>query len=178
MRRTAKVVNFGVLYGMNPYGMSQRLGVDVRKSKDFIDRYFDVYEDLYKYTREIIDVAKATGYVETLLGRRRYLPDLNSNVPAVRGAAERMAINMPIQGTAADIMKLAMIEMGKKLPKISPKSKMLLQVHDELVFEVPTKEVKKVAKAIKEIMERVFKLSVPLEVDVSLGNNWRDLKKI
>ena len=178
MRRTAKVVNFGVLYGMNPYGMSQRLGVEVHKSKDFIDRYFDIYKDLYKYTREIIDVAKATEYVETLLGRRRYLPDLNSNMPAVRGGAERMAINMPIQGTAADIMKLAMIEVAKKLPKISPKSKMLLQVHDELVFEVPNREVRKVAKEVRKIMEDVYKLSIPLEVDISCGNNWRDLKEI
>jgi DNA polymerase-1 len=178
MRRSAKTVNFGVLYGMNAYGMSQRLGVDVHLAKEFIDKYFRIYQDLYRYTKEIVEAAKATGYVETLLGRRRYLPELNASLPAIRRSAERMAVNMPIQGTAADIMKLAMIEVAKKLPKISPKSKMLLQVHDELVFEVPDSEIKKVAQVIKKTMDEVYKLSVPLEVDISAGNNWRDLKKL
>jgi DNA polymerase-1 len=176
MRRTAKTVNFGVLYGMSAYGLSQSLRISREEAQDFIDTYFAIYPGIKKYTEEIVAKAKTTGYVETLFGRRRYLPELNSSVFVIRGSAERMAINMPVQGTAADIMKKAMINVKSKIK--NQKSKLLLQVHDELVFEVPQDEVKKSSKEIKKIMESVFKLSVPLTVDVSVGDNWQDMKKI
>jgi len=176
MRRVAKTVNFGVIYGMSPYGLSQSLGISREEAKNFIDKYFLIYQGVKKYTEEIVDVGKATGYVETLFGRKRYLPEINSGLFAVRNSAERMAINMPVQGTAADIMKKAMINVKSKIK--NQKSKLLLQVHDELVFEAPEKDVKKIAKEIKEIMEAVFKLSVSLEVEVKAGRNWQEMEKI
>lgn len=152
------------------------LGISREEAKSFIDKYFAVYKGVKRYTQEIIDIAKKTGYVETLFGRKRYLPELNSSVFTIRGAAERMAINMPVQGTAADIMKKAMIQINEELRMKN--EKLLLQVHDELVFEVPENEIKKAGREIKNIMEGAFKLSVPLTVDISAGNNWQDMKKM
>ena len=129
-----------------------------------------------KYIADIIIETKGKGFIETLSGRRRYLPEIHSGMPQVRGAAERMAVNMPAQGTAADIMKMAMIKVAEYLEDSN--IKMLLQVHDELVFEVPEKDVKKAAKEIKNIMEKVFKLKVPLRVDVKAGKNWKEMHKI
>jgi len=178
MRRKAKTINFGVLYGMGPYGLSQRTGVPMDEAKDFIDKYFAKFSGVQKYIEEIKEFALKKGYVETMFGRKRYLPEVNSGVPQIRAAAEREAINMPVQGTAADLIKMAMIEVHKELKKISPKTKILLQVHDELVFEVPENELKKATKIIDEKMEKVHKFCVPLKVDIEVGDNWRDLEKL
>lgn len=178
MRRKAKTINFGVLYGMGPYGLSQRTGVPMDEAKDFIDKYFAKFSGVQKYIEEIKEFALKKGYVKTMFGRKRYLPEVNSGVPQIRAAAEREAINMPVQGTAADLIKMAMIEVHKELKKVSPRSKMLLQVHDELVFEVLEKELEKAVKLIDEKMEKVYKFCVPLKVDIEVGDNWRDLEKL
>ncbi|MDO8669024.1 MAG: DNA polymerase I [Candidatus Buchananbacteria bacterium] len=172
LRRQAKEVNFGVLYGMGAWGLAQRTGISSQEAKKFIDKYFQTYKDVKKYLDETIVVARKKGYVETFYGRRRYLPEINSSVQQVRSGAERMAINMPIQGTAADLIKLAMVAIHKKLPKVSPKTKMIMQVHDELVFEVPEDEIKKIARLVEETMNEVYKLRAPIETEVSVGESW------
>lgn len=177
-RYAAKEVNFGVLYGMGVYGLSMRTGIDRDKAKQFIDRYFGVFEGLSKYLEETISIARAMGYSETLFGRKRYLPEINSGVSQVRAQAERMAVNMPVQGTAADLMKLAMIAVDKGLSKVSPDAKMLMQVHDELVFSVPESDVKRVAKFLEEEMENVYKLKVPIETRVKMADNWGEMEEI
>lgn len=176
MRRIAKIINFGILYGVSPHGLKQQTGLSREESKELIDRYFELNPEIQIYSQQMMAQAKELGYVETIFGRRRFLPEIKSANFAVRGAAERMAINMPVQGTAADLIKLAMIDIAKELPHVSPKTKMLLQVHDELVFEVPKKDIKKVADFVKEKMEKVVNLSVPVEVAVSWGTNWSEAK--
>jgi len=176
MRRNAKAVNFGIIYGVSPHGLKQSTGMSREEAHDFIQKYFGIHKGIKKYTEEIIEVAKEVGYVDTLFGRRRYLPEINSNNFVVRGQAERMALNMPIQGTAADLIKLAMIEIAKDLEKISPETKMLLQVHDELVFEVPESDLKKVSDFVTEKMDNVIKLSVPITAVASTGLNWAECK--
>ncbi|RJO61543.1 DNA polymerase I [candidate division WS5 bacterium] len=176
MRRNAKAVNFGIIYGVSPHGLKQSTGMSREEAHDFIEKYFKVHTGIKKYTKEIIEVAKKVGYVDTLFDRRRYLPEINSNNFAVRGQAERMALNMPIQGTAADLIKMAMIEIAKDLPKISPDTQMLLQVHDELVFEVPDKDIKKVTKFVTDKMDNVIKLSVPITAVAESGQNWAECK--
>ena len=178
MRRKAKEVNFGVLYGMGAYGLAQRTGISRSQAQEFIRKYFAKYARMYEYREEILKQAKAKGYVETLFGRKRFLPDINSGVAVVKQAAERAAINMPIQGTSADIIKMAMIEVEKKIKRLYPSSKLILQVHDELVLEVPTKEAKLVAEILKQKMEKVTKLKVPLVVDVKQGRDWQNIEKI
>ncbi len=178
IRRTAKEINFGVLYGMGAWGLASRTGLSNNEAQQFIFKYFDTFKEVKKWLDETIEIARDKGYVETLYGRRRFLPEINSNISQVRNSAERMAVNMPIQGTAADLIKLAMIKIHKELPKISPKSKMILQVHDELVFEVPNKEIKKVAKFINQAMCSVMKLRAPIEVEISFGDNWGETKEI
>lgn len=172
IRRTAKEVNFGVLYGMGPAGLAQRQEISREQAQAFIEKYFMVYHELQDWMEETIAMARNSGYVETLFGRRRYLPELNSSNPMVRAGAERAAINMPTQGTQADLIKMAMIKLHELLVKVSPESKMILQVHDELVFEVPEKDVHKVAKAVKETMENIYKLKVPIVVEVEVGKSW------
>jgi len=174
IRRTAKEVNFGVLYGMGPHGLAQRTGMDYSRAKGFIDRYFSAFTGLAKYLEEVKDMARTLGYVETKYGRRLQLPDIHSGVQQIRAGAERLATNMPIQGTAADIIKMAMIEIDKGLSKISPKSRMLMQVHDELVFEAPKDDVAKVSKFVEQSMEAVAKLKVPVNADVHSGSNWQE----
>ncbi|MDD5606027.1 MAG: DNA polymerase I [Patescibacteria group bacterium] len=171
-RRDAKTVNFSILYGVSPYGLAARTDMTVPQAKEYIDKYFEVYSGVKKYMKDIVAFALTHGYVETLLGRRREISDINSNIFPVRSAAQRAAINMPIQGTAADMIKTAMIEIDKKLPQISPKSQMLLQVHDELVFEVPDKDIEKVGKFVTTIMGTVYKLDVPVEVHIDWGKSW------
>ncbi len=178
IRRTAKEVNFGVLYGMGVYGLAGRTGISREQAKGFIDRYFSVYTGIAEYVEQTKAMARSRGYVETLFGRRRYIPDINSSNHQLRSAAERMAVNMPIQGTAADLMKLAMIAISRELPTVSAKSRMILQVHDELVFEVPSTDVERVGRFVKETMETVEKLSVPIVADVSVGKNWGALERI
>ncbi len=176
MRSSAKEVNFGVLYGMGVYGLSSRTGITREKAKEFIDRYYTAFEGVKKYLDDVLVITRALGYSETLFGRKRYIPEINSTLAQVRAAAERTAINMPVQGTAADLMKLGMITIHHELGKISPESKMLMQVHDELVFEVPNNDVERVAKFVKSAMEGVYKLRVPIEVGVKTGLNWEEME--
>lgn len=176
-RRTAKTVNFGVLYGMNFYGLSSRLGISREKAMQFIKEYFEAFAGVYKYTRDVVYKAEERGYVETILGRRRYIPEIQAGSPMLKKAAEREAINMPIQGTAADIMKLAMIAVYNEF--LGTDTKVVLQIHDELLLEVPDKKVKKVASHAKELMESVFALnSIKLVVDAKAGKNWGSMQSI
>ncbi len=178
MRREAKMINFGILYGMGPFGLSARTGITIKEAKKFIDKYYEAFSSVQEYMEGIKEFAEENGYTETMFGRRRYFPDIHSGVHQIRAAAEREAINTPIQGTAADLIKIAMIEVHQELKKVSPKTKILLQVHDELVFEVPEKELKKVAKVIDDKMEKIHKTCVPITVETEYGNNWRDLEKL
>ena len=172
MRRKAKEVNFGIMYGIGPYGLSSRLDITQQEAKGIIDTYFKRFPKVNQYIFDTIATAKKTGYVSTLLGRRRYLPDINSRNQNIRSNAERQAINMPIQGTAADMIKIAMVKIDRLFQEKPFKSKMLLQVHDELVFEIPEKEKEKVQSIIRETMEDALPLSVPVEVDIGIGKNW------
>ncbi|MDP2929347.1 MAG: DNA polymerase I [Candidatus Omnitrophota bacterium] len=176
MRGMAKTVNFGILYGMSPYGLSQSLKIDVNKAKDFIDAYFERYPEVRFYLEGLIEEARQKGYALTLLGRRRYIPEINSPDMRMRQFAERTAINTPIQGTAADIIKVAMIAIQEKLSKDASASKMIMQVHDELVFDVPKDELKKVYRIVKDGMENVIKLKVPIEAHIEAGVNWLEMK--
>lgn len=177
-RYEAKEVNFGILYGMGAWGLATRQGMSRERAQAFIEKYFMVHPEIQEYIASTIALAHEQGYVETLLGRRRYLPDINASMPRVRAGAERMAINMPIQGTAADLMKVAMINIYRKLPEISSKTKMILQVHDELVFEVPNDEVETVARFIVEEMNSAYTLRVPIETEVEVGQNWGALTSL
>ncbi len=178
MRSAAKAVNFGVLYGMGSYGLSARTGLAVWEAKDFIKKYFEQFSDVKKYLDQTLKFTKQEGYCETLFGRRRYLPELNSPNFQVRSGAERMAINHPVQGTAADVIKMAMIEISHKLEAVSLKSKvkLILQVHDELVLEVKKGLEEEVSKMVKKTMEDVVKLNVPVRVDVDWGERWGEIK--
>lgn len=176
MRRTAKVVNFGIVYGVSAHGLQRQSTLSYAEAKDFIEKYFITHAGIKSYLEDVIKVARERGFAETLFGRRRYLPELSSSNFAVRGSAERMAGNMPIQGTAADLIKLAMIEIDKGLASISEKTRMILTVHDELVFEVPEADVTKVTEFVKNIMENIVKLDVPVTVEIGVGNNWGDAK--
>lgn len=174
MRREAKVVNFGIIYGMSAYGLAKELGVDQKVAQAYIDGYFQRYRGVRAYLDKVLEQAREKGYVETLLGRRRYLPEILSSNTAARKFAERTAINTPIQGTAADLIKLAMIRIHKRLGAEGCSSCMLLQVHDELLFEVPEPEREKVEGLVKEEMEAVHSLDVPLKVDLGWGKNWAE----
>lgn len=172
MRRKAKEVNFGIMYGIGPFGLSTRLDITQTEAKEIIAKYFERFPKVNQYIFDTIAKAKYDGYVSTLLGRRRYLPDINSKNSNVRGNAERQAINMPIQGTAADMIKLAMIRIHSEVRRRRSKIKMLLQVHDELVFEVPKNEEQRAKKLISEEMKNALPLSVPIEVEIGSGKNW------
>lgn len=178
MRRAAKAVNFGIVYGISDYGLSQDLGISRAEAKEYIDSYFRRYQGVKKYIDGIIEEARERGYVTTILNRRRYLPDIKSRNYNLRSFAERMAMNTPIQGSAADIIKLAMLHMHKYLREEKSKATMVLQVHDELIFEVPKKEVGKLALKVNAIMSEVYKLLVPLKVDIQFGPNWYDLEPV
>ncbi|MEK5641145.1 DNA polymerase I [Paenibacillus rhizosphaerae] len=176
MRRSAKAVNFGIVYGISDYGLSQNLNITRKEAAQFIDQYFDAFQGVRKYMDDIVRDAKRDGYVTTLLERRRYLPEINASNFNLRSFAERTAMNTPIQGTAADIIKLAMVQMDAALAKEKLKSRMLLQVHDELVFEVPEEELELMKKLVPETMEHALALSVPLKAEVSYGVNWYEAK--
>ena len=171
-RSNAKTVNFGIIYGVSAFGLSQQTDLNRNEAKELIDTYYSTYPKLRNYIQDQVDFARDNGYVTTVLGRRRYLKDIYSQNAVVRGAAERNAINAPIQGSAADIIKLAMIAIQNKLDKGSWQSKMLLQVHDELVFDVPKEEIETLQTMIKNEMENAFSLDVPLMVDIGIGSNW------
>jgi DNA polymerase-1 len=172
MRRQAKVINFGILYGMSAFGLSKELNVSPKLAQTYIDEYFNKYRGVRSFLDGILENARNNGFVTTLLNRRRYLPEINSSNVPVRQFTERMAINTPIQGTAADLIKVAMINISKLLAKRHLSAVMIMQVHDELVFEVPLAERKEVMALVKKEMEEVIKLKVPLKVDIASGRNW------
>ena len=171
-RSNAKTVNFGIIYGVSAFGLSNQTSLSRKESAELIDAYYATYPKLKSYMSSQVDFARENGYVQTVLGRRRYLKDINSQNAIVRGGAERNAVNAPIQGSAADIIKIAMINIHKKLTSENWKSKMLLQVHDELVFDVHNSELEKIQPMIKHEMENAFTLEVPLDVDLGIGKNW------
>ncbi|ADH98871.1 DNA polymerase I [Salisediminibacterium selenitireducens] len=176
MRRTAKAVNFGIVYGISDYGLSQNLGISRKKAQTFIDKYFESYPGVKTYMEDIVAEAREQGYVTTMLQRRRYLPDLTSRNFNQRSFAERTAMNTPIQGSAADIIKKAMVDMATELERQNLKSVMLLQVHDELIFEVPEDEIETMEKLVKDVMESTIELNVPLITDMATGDTWYDAK--
>ena len=175
-RRQAKVVNFGIVYGLSPFGLSQNLGIEPSDAKKFIDAYFDKYKGVRRFIDKTLDEARREQRVKTLFGRIRPIPDINSKNANLRGFAERTAVNTPLQGTAADLIKLAMIRIDAALRERKLASRMTLQVHDELVFEVPETEVDEMRTLVREHLEQVHSLSVPLLVEMGVGRNWRDLK--
>jgi DNA polymerase-1 len=171
-RRKAKEVNFGIIYGIGAFGLAARLEMKNSEAKEIIDRYFTEFPKVYEYLEKTKKFARENGFVTTLKGRRRYLPQINNQNNAVKSEAERMAINMPIQGTAADMIKIAMIEIHNVFREKKLKSKMLLQVHDELVFEVYKPELEEVKKIVHREMKNAIKLDVPIEVEIGVGKNW------
>jgi len=176
MRRVAKTVNFGVIYGMSDYGLEQATGLSREEAAGFIAAYFEKYPGVKHYLESTKEKARKDGYVQTILGRRRAIPEINASNRQVREAAERMAINMPVQGTSADIIKVAMINLEREIAKRRLKSKMLLQVHDELIFEVPEAEGKETGQLASELMSGAMELSVPLKVDIKTGPNWGEME--
>jgi len=172
MRRKAKTVNFGIIYGISAFGLSQRVQIPRFEAKEIIDNYFEQFPGIKTYMDNTINFARENGYVETITGRRRNLRDINSRNATVRGFAERNAINAPIQGSAADMIKIAMIKVDEWLQKSSLNTTMLLQVHDELVFNVPTNELEEVKSNVTRIMEEAMKLDVPILVEAGTGKNW------
>lgn len=176
MRRSAKAVNFGILYGISSFGLSEDLGIDIATAKKFIDNYLDTYPGISEYMENKKAEAYKYGYVTTLMNRKRVIEELNNKNYMIRSSGERMALNTPIQGTAADILKKAMVEIYAEFNKRNLKSKMLIQVHDELVFNVVNDELEEVKSIVKDIMENTFKLNVPLKVDIEVGNNWYEAK--
>ena len=175
-RRQAKVVNFGIVYGLSPFGLSQQLGIEPSEAKQFIANYFEKYEGVRKFIDRTLEEARRDMKVKTLFGRVRPIPDINSKNANQRGFAERTAVNTPLQGTAADLIKVAMIRIDAALRERGLKSRMTLQVHDELVFEVPENEVDTMKPLVREHMEKVHDLAVPLQVEMGVGPNWRDLE--
>lgn len=178
-RRIAKAVNFGIVYGQTPYGLSQALGIEVDKAGEYIRNYFEIHKGIKDYINLMIEQAHIDGYVETMFGAKRYLPNINNRIRFIAEGEERMAINTPVQGTAAEILKLAMIKLDDQLVSESVSQsapRMLLTVHDELIIEAPKDRAKDIANLVKETMENVVKLCVPIEVNVGIGNNWGEAK--
>ena len=175
-RSSAKAVNFGIVYGISEFGLGEQLGISRKKAKEYIDQYLEKYSGIKHFMESIVEQAKEKGYVETLYNRRRYVPELKSNNYMVRQFGSRVAMNTPIQGTAADIMKLAMINVYNKLKENNLKSRILIQVHDELLIETALEEKELVEKILKQEMENVIKLKVPLIAELSSGNNWYEAK--
>lgn len=176
MRRDAKAVNFGIVYGISDYGLSQNLNISVPEAKDFIKTYFKQFPGVDEFLDRVVREAKNDGYIETIFKRRRYVPDINHTKKNIREFAERVAMNTPIQGSAADIIKVAMIRMAKRLEEEQLEATMLLQVHDELIFEVPEAEIPKLQALVEEVMENAVELAVPLKVDCDYGDTWYDAK--
>ncbi|MBN1643970.1 MAG: DNA polymerase I [Dehalococcoidales bacterium] len=177
MRRLAKTVNFGVIYGMSEYGLQQATELSREEAGKFIAAYFEKYPGVKWYLELTKEQARKNGYVQTILGRKRLIPEINASNRQVREAAERMAINMPVQGTSADIIKKAMVDLHREMPRRGLKSKMLLQVHDELVFEVPENELDEMRRLVPDMMVNALKLSIPLKVDTKVGRNWGEMEK-
>ena len=178
MREVAKRVNFGIVYGQSAYGLSKDLAIPINQAQDFIDAYFLRYPKVREFIDTQINKAKTDGFVTTLMGRRRYIPEINSKNMGIRQFAERQAVNTPIQGTASDLIKMAMVKISKQIQDDSLESKMILQIHDELVFDLPTVELKILTKLVKEEMEQVKKLDVPIKIDMKKGMNWLDMEAV
>ena len=172
MRRRIKAMSYGLAYGLSAYGLSQQLGVTPDEAKTLMDHYFERFGGVRDYLAEVVDDARVSGYTETIMGRRRYLPDLTSDVRQRREMAERMALNAPIQGSAADIIKVAMLSVDRELTSRNLASRLLLQVHDELVVEVAPGELDTVTSVVREAMASAANLQVPLEVSVGVGPTW------
>lgn len=176
MRRKAKEVNFGIMYGIGPFGLANRLGISQPEAKEIIARYFERFPGVKNYINETLEHARRTGYVQTLRGRRRYLPDIASKNQNIRGNAERQAINMPIQGTSADMIKIAMVNLSRALKTHRLQSRLLLQVHDELICEVPPGEQQRMKEVVTQVMQEALPLDVPVRVDAGIGPNWLEAK--
>ena len=175
MRRRAKAVNFGIVYGQSKYGLARNLGISNNEAQEFIDKYFETYPRVKEYMNYEIEFVNKHGYVETIFGRKRYLAsELASSNFQIREFAQRAAINQPLQGTAADLIKMAMIEVNRELEEKSLKTKMIMQVHDELVFEVPKEELETVKELVLKGMQLNQPLKVPLDVDINYGSSWRE----
>jgi DNA polymerase I len=172
MRARAKTINFGVIYGMGAHGLSRQLGIPIEEARNFIDEYFETYPGVRAYIERSKEEARQRGFVETLLGRRRMLPDIGSGDGRIKSFSERIAINMPIQGTAADMIKVAMVEIDAAIRRMELASRMILQVHDELVFEVALEELETMKSMVKERMESAIELKVPIKVDMGTGEDW------
>jgi DNA polymerase-1 len=175
-RNRAKAVNFGIVYGISAFGLAAQLGIPQAEAKAYIDRYFARYQGVRTFIERTLAQTRRDGSVRTMFGRMRPIPDIESRNPNQRGFAERTAINTPLQGTGADLIKLAMISLDRKLAERKLETRMVLQVHDELLFEVPLAEQDEVAELVRAEMEGVVKLKVPLVADLAFGPNWRDLK--
>ena len=175
-RSSAKAVNFGIVYGISDFGLSEQLGISKKKAKEYIEQYLEKYSGIKKFMDDIVEIAKKQGYVETLFHRRRYIPEINSNNYMVRKFGERVAMNTPIQGTAADIMKIAMIDVYNKLKKENLDAKIILQVHDELMIECKKEDKEKVKTILKNCMENAITLLIPLKVETSEADNWYECK--
>ena len=176
MRRQAKAVNFGIIYGISDYGLSQNLNIPRKVAAQFIERYFQSYPGVKEYMDRVVEQARKDGYVTTMLHRRRYLPEIRSRNYNRRSFAERTAMNTPIQGSAADIIKSAMVRLDQEMEKRRVQSRMLLQVHDELIFEVPEEELEEMKSLVRSVMEQTVPLSVPLKVDIHTGQTWYEAK--
>jgi DNA polymerase-1 len=175
LRRNAKAINFGIIYGISSFGLAKNLNITKKSAADYIAKYFQEYPGIEKYMADTINFARQNLYVENLLGRRCYVPMINNKNHALRSFAERAAINAPMQSLTADIAKMAMVAIDKKLQSESFQTKMILQIHDELVFESPLSEVQDITKLVKSIMENIIVLDVPTVVDVSYGDNWQEI---
>jgi DNA polymerase-1 len=174
MRSAAKTVNFGIVYGQSSFGLSKQLGIPMKEAHTFIKTYFERYPGVLNYLEECKVRVRKTGFSETLTGRRRPIPEIRNQNPSIRAAAERLAIKTPLQGTAADLIKMAMIEIDKTIQNLGLKGKMILQIHDELIFEVPDAEIETFEQLVKEKMEHVLTLDVPIEVHIAVGKNWAE----
>jgi DNA polymerase-1 len=174
MRSVAKTVNFSVVYGVSAFGLSRDLHIDIKEAKEFIDNYFKRYPQVKNYIDKTIKNAEVNGYVKTLFDRRRYIPQLKSNNVQQVNFGKRIAINMPVQGTASDLIKIAMIAIYNRIINEKFSSKMILQIHDELIFDVKSSEIEKLKKVVKEEMENAVKLDVPIIVDIKMGKNWAE----
>jgi len=175
-RRRAKAINFGIVYGLSAFGLAAQLGISRTDAQRYIDGYFSRYAGVKRYIDSVISEVRRTGFTRTLFGRRRAIPDINSPNPPARNFAERTAVNSPIQGAAADLIKLAMISIDRRLRQEKFRAEMVLQVHDELLFEAPPEEVDSLGSLVKHEMESVRKLDVPLLIEIGVGENWRDAK--
>ena len=175
-RSSAKAVNFGIVYGISDFGLGEQLHIPRKKAKQYIEQYLQMYSGIKKFMNDIVETAKEKGYVETEFKRRRYIPELKSNNYMVRQFGQRVAMNTPIQGTAADIMKIAMINVLKEIKTRNLKSKIILQVHDEMMIEAPLEEAEEIKKILKDKMENAVKLNVPLVAEISEADNWYECK--